>query len=119
MSVNSFGSGDSPEEQKMARGVTNRKALREAHDAAEARAAAEGDVKAEKKKKEPAKRTRAKKEPAEVRVKVQWAVFSQNLKKVATFDFNQEAQARKKAEELTQSSGNNHFVQKMKEPVTV
>ena len=93
----------------MARGVTNRKALREAHDAAEARAAAEGDVKAEKKKKE----------PAEVRVKVQWAVFSQNLKKVATFDFNQEAQARKKAEELSQSSGNNHFVQKMKEPVTV
>lgn len=101
------------------RGI-NRKALREAYDAAEARGDMDGDATTEvKKKKEPVKRTRAKKEPAEVRVKVQWAVFSQNLKRVATFDFNQEAMARKKAEELTQSSGNNHFVQKMKEPVTV
>jgi hypothetical protein len=100
----------------MAGKVTNRKALREQYDAAEA---LEGNEVVEKKKKEPAKRTRAKKEPAEVRVKVQWAVFSQNLKRVATFDFNQEAQARKKAEELSQSTGNNHFVQKMKEPVTV
>jgi hypothetical protein len=105
----------------MAGRVTNRKALREAYDAAEASGGAEGEeaVVETKKKKEPVKRTRAKKEPAEVRVKVQWAVFSQNLKRVATFDFNQEAMARKKAEELSQSSGNNHFVQKMKEPVTV
>ena len=103
----------------MAGRVTNRKALREAYDAAEARGVEGEEVVAEtKKKKEPAKRTRAKKEPAEVRVKVQWAVFSQNLKRVDTFDFNQEAMARKKAEELSQSSGNNHFVQKMKEPVT-
>lgn len=102
----------------MAGRVTNRKALREQFDAAEARDV-NGEEVVEKKKKEPAKRTRAKKEPAEIRVKVQWAVFSQNLKRVATFDFNQEAQARKKAEELSQSTGNNHFVQKMKEPVTV
>jgi hypothetical protein len=70
----------------MAGRVTNRKALREAYDAAEARGVEGEEVVAEtKKKKEPAKRTRAKKEPAEVRVKVQWAVFSQNLKRVATF----------------------------------
>jgi hypothetical protein len=100
----------------MAGRVTNRKALREAYDAAEARSEGE-EVTETKKKKEPVKRTRAKKEPVEVRIKVQWAVFSQNLKRVATFDFNQEALARKKAEELSQSSGNNHFVQKMKEPV--
>jgi hypothetical protein len=101
----------------MAGRTVNRKALREQADAAEARGATEAVEKPVKAKKEPAKRSRAK-APVEVRVKVYWVVFSPNLKRVAVFEFNQEVQARKKASELSESTGNAHFVQKIKEPVT-
>ena len=95
----------------MARKVVNRKQLREQAEAAEA-LEKDGAEAAPKKK----KRKSRKKAAAEVRVKVFWGVFSQSMKRVALYEFNQKKQAEKKAKELT-ASKSVHFVMKVKEPV--
>ena len=49
--------------------------------------------------------------------KVCWGVFSPEMKKLFDFPFDQEDAARQKAEELTQSKGAEHFVQRLKIPI--
>jgi hypothetical protein len=63
------------------------------------------------------KKTRAKKEPEVVRLKIFWGVFNHQLKRVALFDFNQRKAAEKRAEELSVGDKPPHFVQKIKEKV--
>jgi hypothetical protein len=99
----------------MARKVVNRKALREAADAAE-RAGVESKTTTAKKK-TPTKRKSRAKDPADVRVKAFWGVFNQSLKRVALFEFNQKKQADEKAKSLSQSGKSPHFVQKVKEVI--
>ena len=100
----------------MARKVVNRKALREEVEAAEAAEKAEGGKKTAKKK--TAKRkSRKKKEAAPARVKLFWGVFSQSLKRVALYEFNQKKQAEKKATDLSKDGKSPHFVQKVKEVI--
>ena len=71
-------------------------------------------VVAKKKKTTTRARTRATKE---VRLKAYWGVFSQSLKRVALFEFNEQKQAEKKAQELTKSGKSPHFVQPVKEAI--
>ncbi|MEE2936343.1 MAG: hypothetical protein VYA84_10150 [Planctomycetota bacterium] len=98
----------------MARKVVSRKAL-----AAEAEAAEK--LGAPKKKKAAKKTTRKskKKATAEVRMKLYWGVFSQNLKRVAVFEFDQKSEAQKRATELSKGGKSPHFVQKVKEEIVV
>ena len=94
----------------MARKVVSRKELREQAEAAE---------KTEKTvKKKPVKRKRAaKKKAAEVRLKAFWGVYSQSLKRIALFEYNERKQAEKKAEELSASGKSPHFVRPVKEVI--
>jgi hypothetical protein len=67
-----------------------------------------------------AKRAPAKskaKAAADARMKLYWGVFSQNLKRVAVFEFDQKSEAEKRAEELSKGGKQPHFVQKVKEQV--
>lgn len=97
----------------MARKVVSRKALRE-----EAEAANNAEVTTKKaKKKKAAKRKSRKKADIDVRIKLYWGVFSQSLKRVALYEFNQKKQADKKAEDLSKSGKSPHFVQKVKEAI--
>lgn len=50
----------------------------------------------------------------ETRTRVYWAVFNPDLKRVAVFEFDQRAEAEKRANKLTESSGGPHFIQKIK-----
>lgn len=59
----------------------------------------------------PAPKTRKKK--AETRTRIYWAVYDQNLKRVAVFEFNQKAEAEKRVEKLSVSGGH-HFINKIK-----
>ena len=54
---------------------------------------------------------------ADVRVKLFWGVFSQSLKRVALYEFNQRKQAEQKAEQLSKSAKSPHFVQRVKEAI--
>ncbi|MFN3192128.1 MAG: hypothetical protein ACE361_16570 [Aureliella sp.] len=56
---------------------------------------------------------------AETRTRIYWAVFNQALKRVAVFEFDQKAEAEKRAEKLQKSSGEDHFIQKIKATVSV
>ena len=94
----------------MARRVVSRKAKRE-----EAEAAAELEKSAVKKKKATKRKSRAK-AAADERKKLFWGVFSQSLKQVAIFEFNEKDKADKRAEDLSKNKGP-HFVQKVKKPV--
>jgi len=98
----------------MARKVVNRKALREAADAAEAQEKA--GVKVPEKKK-PAKRKSKAKTPESIRMKLFWGVFNQTMKRVALYEFNQKKQAEMKADELNAAGKQPHFVMKVKEEV--
>lgn len=51
---------------------------------------------------------------AEIRTRIYWAVFNQSLRRVAVFEFDQREEAEKRAAKLTQSSGEHHFLQKIK-----
>ena len=95
----------------MARKVVNRKQLREEVEAAEKA----GITKPAKKK--AAKRKSRSKDPADVRMKLFWGVFSQSLKRVALYEYSQKKQAEKKAEELSATGKSPHFVQKVKETI--
>lgn len=65
----------------------------------------------------PAKpRRRAK---VETRTRIYWAVFNQDCKRVAVFEFDQKAEAEKRAAKLISSSGEHHFIQKIKASVPV
>jgi hypothetical protein len=98
----------------MARKILNRKELRAENDAAEA--AGEGGKKP-KKEKAPAKRKSRSKSAKEVRLKAFWAVYTQSMKPVAKFDYNERKQADKKAAELSANGKSPHFVQILKEVI--
>ena len=93
----------------MARKVVNRKQLREEADAAEKKGA--------KKKKMKAAKKRTPKAAAEGRLQLYWGVFSQSMKRVALFEFNQRKQAEKKALDLNKTGKSPHFVQRVKEAI--
>lgn len=94
----------------MARQVVSRKAK-----AAEAEAAEKliSDAKAKKK----AGKRKTKKSVADMRLRLYWGVFSQNLKRVAVFEFDQKKDAEKRAVELSKGGKSPHFVQKVKEEI--
>ena len=97
----------------MARKTTrSRKDLRAEAEAVEAMEQESGKKKAKKKK---AKRKSRKKADAVVRMKLFWGVFNQSMKRVALYDFSQQKEAEKKAEELSKKTP--HFVQKVKEVI--
>lgn len=56
---------------------------------------------------------------AETRTRIYWAVFNQSLKRVAVFEFDQKGEAEKRAAKLMKSSGEHHFIQKIKATVQV
>ena len=100
----------------MARKVINRKELR-----AEAEAVERLETEKKKATKKPAKKTAKRKSRAkvvkEVRLKAFWGVFNQSLRRVGLFEYSQRAQADKKAEDLSKSAKNPHFVQLVKEVI--
>lgn len=51
---------------------------------------------------------------AEIRTRIYWGVFNQSLKRVALFEFDQKGEAEKRAVKLHKSSGEQHFIQKLK-----
>ena len=93
----------------MARKVVSRKAK-----AAEAEAA-EKLISSAKAKKKAGKRKS--KSAADVRLRLYWGVFSQNLKRVAVYEFDQKEDADKRAVELSKGGKAPHFVQKVKEEI--
>ncbi|MEM1226395.1 MAG: hypothetical protein AAGJ40_11905 [Planctomycetota bacterium] len=93
----------------MARQVVSRQEIAAAAEAAEKLAAEEKRKKASKRK--------TKKAAADVRLRLYWGVFSQNLKRVAVFEFDQQAEAVKRADELSKGGKSPHFVQKVKEEI--
>ena len=93
----------------MARKVVSRKAK-----AAEVEAAEKA---APKKKKKKATKRKTKKSAEPARLKLYWGVFSQNLKRVAVFEFDQKKEAAKRATELSKGGKSPHFIQKVKEEI--
>ena len=103
----------------MARKVLNRKELRQEGEAAERIEAAAGKKTGTKPATKTAKtprKTRAK-VVKEVRLKAFWGVFSQSLKTVALFEYNEREQADDKAETLNKSGKSPHFVQLVKKVI--
>ncbi len=104
----------------MARKTVSRKQLRAENEAAEKAEADKKTTKAKPKKKaaKAKKTTRSRSKAAvDVRMKLYWGVFSQSLKRVALYEFNQRKQAEQKAEDLTKSGKSPHFVQRVKEVI--
>jgi len=102
----------------MARKILNRKELREEFDSAERteeHGVEEGASAKTKEKKAPAKRKSRAKVAKEVRLKAFWGVYNQTLRRISLFEYNQRAEADKKAAELTESQKTPHFVQLVKE----
>jgi hypothetical protein len=97
----------------MARKILNRKELRKESDAAEGQESA----KAAAPKKAPVKRKSRAKIAKEVRLKAFWGVFNQSMKRISLFEYKEEKEARKKAEDLTESQKTPHFVQLVKEVI--
>ncbi|WP_153556064.1 hypothetical protein [Roseimaritima sediminicola] len=98
----------------MARRVVSRK-----DKVAEAEAA-EAEKSAKKKKKTKTAKRKTKAKPAtEVRMKMYWGVFSQSLKRIAVFEYDQKSEAEKRAAELSKGGKSPHFVQKVKEEVGI
>jgi len=92
-----------------------RKVVSRQEKAAEAEAAER--MASEAKRKKASSKRKAKKAAADVRLRLYWGVFSQNLKRVAVFEFDQQAEARARAEELSKGGKSPHFVQKVKEEI--
>ena len=102
----------------MARKILNRKELREEADSAErteGQGSEEGAPPKAKEKKAPAKRKSRAKAAKEVRLKAFWGVYNQTLRRISLFEYNQRAEADKKAAELSESQKTPHFVQLVKE----
>ncbi len=53
----------------------------------------------------------------EVCTRIYWAVFNQLLKRVAVFEFDQKKEAEKRVAALIASSGEHHFISKIKATV--
>jgi hypothetical protein len=98
----------------MARKILNRKELRKESDAA---AEAKEATKEAAPKKAPAKRKSRAKAAKEVRLKAFWGVFNQSMRRISLFEYSQEKEARKKAEDLSESQKSPHFVQLVKEVI--
>lgn len=98
----------------MARKVVSRKAKAAEIEAAD-KLAAPKKKKAAKKK--ATKRKSKKKAAEDIRLKLYWGVFSQNLKRVAVFEFDQKKDAQKRATELSKGGKSPHFIQKVKEEI--
>lgn len=96
----------------MARQVVSRKAV-----AAEAYAAEKSTADKKSKKKSASRKT--KKTAEDVRMKLYWGVFSQGLKRVAVFEFDQKKEAEKRAVELSKGGKSPHFIQKVKEEIAL
>ena len=94
----------------MARKVVSRNAKAEEAEAAEKKVA-------KKKAAKKATKRKSKKAATDVRMKLYWGVFSQNLKRVAVFEFDQKDEAEKRATELSKGGKSPHFVQKVKEEI--
>ena len=101
----------------MARKVVSRKAKAEEAEAAEKQVAAKKKATKKKAAKKKATKRKTKKAAAEVRMQLYWGVFSQNLKRVAVFEFDQKDEAVKRATELSKGGKSPHFVQKVKEEI--
>ena len=97
----------------MARKVVSRKAKAAEAEAAEKLATA----KKKKAAKKSSKRKSKKKDATNARMKLYWGVFSQNLKRVAVFEFDQKKEAQKRATELSKGGKSPHFIQKVKEEI--
>jgi hypothetical protein len=95
----------------MARKILNRKELRKENDTAESKEALKEPVA----KKVPAKRKSRVKVSKEVRLKAFWGVFNQSMRRISLFEYNQQKEAQKKAQELSESQKSPHFVQLVKE----
>ncbi len=84
-------------------------------------AAAESAVKKKAKKaaapKVKKKRVSRKKKAVIIRRKLFWGVFNHGMKRVALYEHNQKKAADKRAKELEESSGKQHFVAKVKEEI--
>jgi len=93
----------------MARKVVSRKAKATEAEAAEKLAAAKRNKKKTSKRKA--------KSAADMRMRLYWGVFNQSLKRVAVFEFDQEKEARVRADELSKGGKSPHFVQKVKEEI--
>ena len=98
----------------MARKILNRKELRQESEAAEQQEDAKETT---KKTKKVTKRKSRSKVAKEVRLKAFWGVFNQSLRRVSLFEYSQQKQAQKKAEDLSQSQKTPHFVQLVKEVI--
>ncbi len=68
--------------------------------------------------KKTAAKSRRKPKP-ETRTRIYWAVFNENLKRVAVFEYDQKSEAEKRVNKLIKASGDHHFIQKIKATVTV
>ncbi|QEG43488.1 hypothetical protein [Roseimaritima ulvae] len=80
----------------------------------------EAEKTAKKKKKAKTAKRKTKAKPAtEVRMKMYWGVFSQSLKRIAVFEYDQKSEAEKRAAELSKGGKSPHFVQKVKEEVGI
>jgi len=102
----------------MARKVVSRKELRAEAEAAERKGETKKPAKAKKDPtKAPVKRKSRAKSAKDVRLKAFWGVFSQSMKRVALFEYNERKQADKKAGELSTTSKTPHFVQVVKEVI--
>jgi hypothetical protein len=99
----------------MARKILNRKELRKENDSAEVKEKETSKEPAAKKT--PAKRKSRAKAAKEVRLKAFWGVFNQSMRRISLFEFSQQKEARKKAEELSESAKSPHFVQLVKEVI--
>lgn len=58
--------------------------------------------------------TKPRRRKGEIRTRIYWAVFNQALRRVAVFEFDQKIEAEKRAAKLAKSSGEHHFIQKIK-----
>ncbi len=98
----------------MARRVVSRKDKIVEAEAVEAEKTAQKSKKAKT-----AKRKTKAKTATDVRMKMYWGVFSQSLKRIAVFEFDQKKEAEKRAAELSKGGKSPHFVQKVKEEVGI
>ncbi len=58
------------------------------------------------------------KSKVETRTRIYWGVYNQMAKRVAVFEFDQKVEAEKRAAKLLKTSGEHHYIQKLKAVVT-
>ena len=58
------------------------------------------------------------KNKVETRTRIYWGVYNQMAKRVAVFEFDQKVEAEKRAAKLLKTSGEHHYIQKLKAVVT-